>query len=350
VGCTDDHCPQAVNAGIDLFMVPHAWREFIANTIADVRAGDIPMARIDDAVTRILRVKLRAGLFDLPRPSERRLAGDPDNVVDRALARQAVRESLVLLKNDGNVLPLRRDRRVLVVGKSADSIQNQTGGWTLTWQGGPWTFGPNDANPNSDFPNGQSILGGIQDKIGAANVTFSADGSGVDVGDYDVVIAVIGETPYAEVFGDVATEVGNGGSTDTALRTLEHGVRYPEDRAVLDAVSGRGVPVVTVLLSGRVLYTNAEINRSDAFVAAWLPGTEGGGVADVLFRTRGGRIDHDVRGRLSFSWPRSACQTTVNVGDRDYDPQFRYGYGLDYGSRRRLGVLDETPGPAEGCP
>jgi beta-glucosidase len=348
-GCTDDDCPQAVNAGIDLFMVPHAWRDFIPNTVAAVRRGDIPMARIDDAVTRILRVKLRAGLFDLPRPSERELAGDPDNLVDRPLARKAVRESLVLLKNDGNVLPLRRNQRVLVVGKSADSIQNQTGGWTLTWQGGPNIWGPDATNPNSDFPNGQSILGGIRDTVGAARVTYSPDAVGVDVEDYDVVIAVIGEAPYAEFLGDVATEIGNHNSTDLALRTLEHGVRYPEDRAVLDAVHGHGVPVVTVLLSGRPLYVNAELNRSDAFVAAWLPGTEGGGVADVLFRTRSGAVHHDVRGRLSFSWPRSACQTRVNVGDRDYDPQFAYGYGLDYTTRRRVGVLDETPGPAEGC-
>ncbi len=349
-GCTNDHCPQAVNAGIDLFMVPHDWRAFIPNTIADVEAGVIPMSRIDDAVTRILRVKLRAGLFDLPRPSERRFAGDEDNVVDRRLARRAVRQSLVLLKNNDKVLPLRRDKRILVVGKSADSIQNQTGGWTLSWQGGPWLFGPNDVNLNSDFPTGQSILSGIQDVVGADDVTFSADAAGVDVTEYDVVIAVIGETPYAEVFGDVATQIGNRDSPDTSLRTLELGVRHPEDRAVLQAVSGQGVPVVTVLLSGRVLHANTEINLSDAFVAAWLPGTEGGGVADVLFRRRNGRVNHDFSGTLSFSWPRSACQTTVNVGDADYDPLFPFGYGLTYRSRATVETLDETPGPAEGCP
>ena len=348
-GCTNDHCPQAVNAGIDLFMVPQDFRTFIPNTVADVRAGLIPMSRIDDAVTRILRVKLRAGLFDLPRPSERRFAADADNLVDRALARRAVRESLVLLKNNDNVLPLRRDQKILVVGKSGDSIQNQSGGWSLTWQGGPWLFGPNDQNLNSDFPNGQSILSGIQDKVGAANVTFSSDAAGVNVGDYQVVIAVIGETPYAEVFGDVATQIGNRDSTNTSLRTLELGVRQPEDRAVLQAVSGKGVPVVTVLLSGRVLYANTEINLSDAFVAAWLPGTEGGGVADVLFRKRNGHVDNDFTGSLSFSWPRSACQTPENAGDPGYDPLFPLGYGLDYPTRTQLGVLDETPGPLEGC-
>ena len=349
-GCTNDHCPQAVNAGIDLFMVPQDFRTFVPNTVADVRAGLIPMSRIDDAVTRILRVKLRAGLFDLPPPSERSFANDPDNLVDRALARRAVRESLVLLKNNKAVLPLRTDRKILVVGKNADAIQNQTGGWSLTWQGGPWLFGPNDANLNSDFPNGESILAGIRDKVGADHVTFSIDGTGVDVRDFDAVIAVIGETPYSENFGDIATALGNRNSDDTSLRTLEHGVRKPEDRAVLRAVSGQGVPVVTVLVSGRALYTNTEINLSSAFVAAWLPGTEGGGVADVLFRKHNGSVANDFTGKLPVSWPRSACQTSLNVGDPGYDPQFAFGYGLTYRSRAQVGVLDETAGPLAGCP
>jgi beta-glucosidase len=349
-GCVNDHCPQAVNAGVDLFMVPQDWRTFVPNTVADVRAGLIPMSRIDDAVTRILRVKLRAGLFEESRPSQRALANDPQNLVDRSLARRAVRESLVLLKNDGAVLPLRADRKVLVVGKNADSLQNQTGGWSLTWQGGPWLFGPNDANLNTDFPNGETILAGIRDKVGAANVTFSVDAAGVNVGDFDAVIAVIGETPYSENFGDVATELGNRNSPDTSLRTLELGVRMPADRAVLQAVSGHGVPVVTVLVSGRALYTNAELNLSSAFVAAWLPGTEGGGVADVLFRAHNGSVANDFTGKLPVSWPRSACQTSLNVGDAVYDPQFAFGYGLTYRSRSHVGMLDEAAGPQAGCP
>jgi beta-glucosidase len=348
-GCTNDHCPAAINAGVDLFMVPQDWRTFIPNTIADVRAGLIPMSRIDDAVTRILRVKLRAGLLDAQRPSRREFA-DARNLVDRPLARQAVRESLVLLKNDGNVLPLRPDRKILVVGKNADSLQNQTGGWSLLWQGGPWLFGPNDANLNSDFPSGETILAGIRDTAGAGNVTFSADASGVDVTKFDAVIAVIGETPYAENFGDVATALGNRNSDNTALRTLEHGVRSPEDRAVLQAVNGHGVPVVTVLVSGRALYVNTEINLSDAFVAAWLPGTEGGGIADVLFRKRNGQVASDFSGVLPVSWPRTACQTSSNVGDAVYDPQFAFGYGLTYRSRARVGQLAAPAGPAEGCP
>lgn len=349
-GCTNDHCAQAVNAGIDLFMVPFDWRTFIPNTVADVRAGTIPMSRIDDAVTRILRVKVRAGLFDASRPSDREFAGDDDAIVARRLARQAVRESLVLLKNNGHVLPLRRNQKILVVGASADSIQNQTGGWSLLWQGGPAPFAPNDGNPNSDFPVGQSILSGIQETIGADRVTFSPDASGVDVRDFDAVIAVVAEFPGSEVFFDIATATGNWRDPDNlALRTLEFGVRHPDDRAVVNAVSGKGVPVVTVLLAGRVQYTNFEINRSDAFIAAWLPGTEGKGIADVIFRKRNGSANHDFTGSLPFSWPRSACQTPLNVGDPGYDPQFPFGYGLKYGSHVQVDHLDETPGPAAGC-
>ena len=341
--------PESVNAGVDMFMVPFDFRAFVANTVADVDAGLIPISRIDDAVTRILRTKLRGGLFHLPKPSERQFANDQDAITDRSLARRAVRESLVLLKNNDNVLPLPRDVKVLLVGKSGDSIQNQTGGWSRTWQGGPAPFAPDDVNLNSDFPSGQSILGALRETVGEDHVTFSADASGVNVADFDVAIAAVGELPYAEFFGDVATADGNWRDpTNLAKRTLEHGVRYPEDRAVLEAVSGQGVPVVTVLMSGRVLYTNREINLSDAFVAAWLPGTEAGGITDVLFRSSSGPR-RDFSGKLPFSWPRSACQTTVNIGDEDYDPQFPLGYGLTDGDDENLGVLDETPGPAEGC-
>jgi beta-glucosidase len=135
-----------------------------------------------------------------------------------------------------------------------------------------------------------------------------------------------------------------------SIRTFELGVRMPEDRAVLRAVSGRGVPVVTVLVSGRALYANAELNLSSAFVVAWLPGTEGGGVADLLFRSRGHAAATDFTGKLPVSWPRSACQTQLNVGDPAYDPQFAFGYGLSYRSRTRVGALDETAGPLAGCP
>ncbi|GIH22224.1 beta-glucosidase [Acrocarpospora phusangensis] len=320
-GCTNANCAQAVNAGIDVFMVPNEWKAFIANTIAQVESGQIPMARIDDAVTRILRVKLRAGLFSAPKPSARPLAGSAHALDAERLAREAVRKSQVLLKNKGKVLPLDSRAKVLVVGKSADNLQNQTGGWSLTWQG--------TGNTNADFPNGTTILAGLREALGADDVTFSETGDGVDPAAYDAVIAVIGETPYAEGVGDLAR------------RTLEAAKLYPGDLAVLDKVSGKGAPVVTVYVTGRPLYVNKELNRSDAFVVAWLPGTEGGGVADLLVQDRHRRGD-GYTGKLSYSWPKSACQTPLNPGDEGYDPLFPLGYGLRYGQTGNVGTLDET--------
>lgn len=330
-GCRNDSCARAINAGIDMVMVPQDWKAFIANTVAQVRAGEIPMARIDDAVSRILRVKLRAGLFDRS-PAQGALAGQAPALQARELARRAVRQSLVLLKNNGGVLPLARGQKILVVGKSADSLQNQTGGWTLSWQG--------TGNTNADFPAGDTVLAGIRAAAGAGQVDFSESAEGVDPKAYGAVIAVIGETPYAEGNGDIPPS-----------GTLRHSSRHPEDLAVLQRVSGRGVPVVTVLLSGRPLHTNDLINRSDAFVAAWLPGTEGAGVADLLLRGADGRAAYDFTGRLSFSWPRSACQTPLNIGDRRAaadGPLFPVGQGLTLASRDMLGPLDESH-PAGGC-
>ncbi|WP_426193932.1 glycoside hydrolase family 3 N-terminal domain-containing protein [Massilia sp. DWR3-1-1] len=324
-GCRDDSCAQAINAGIDMVMVPDAWKAFIANTIAQVEQGAIPLARIDDAVSRIIRVKLRAGLFGTA-PAANRLAGRQDALQDRALARRAVRESLVLLKNDSVALPLAAGKKILVVGKSANNLANQTGGWSLTWQG-------ND-NVNADFPHADTILAGIVEAAGAANVRFSADASDVHVRAFDAVIAVIGERPYAEGDGDI----GPAG-------TLRHSSRYPEDLAVLRAVAGKGRPVLTVFVAGRSLFVNDLLNLSDAFVAAWLPGTEGGGVADVLFA---GRRHAPFRGKLSFSWPKSSCQVALNVGDTGYAPLFAYGYGLREGQRSALGQLDASHAPG-GC-
>lgn len=327
-GCSQTSCPQAINAGIDMVMVPESWRAFIANTTEQVRRGEIPMARIDDAVTRILRVKLRSGMFG-KRPSAGRHAGRPEALQARELARRAVRESLVLLKNDRQVLPLSRGKRILVVGKSAHSVQNQTGGWSLGWQG--------TENQNSDFPLADTVLSGIREAVGETRVEFSETAQGVDPARFDAVIAVIGETPYAEFSGDI-----------TPSDTLRHSGRYPEDLAVLKAVAGKGVPVVTVLLSGRPVWANDLLNLSDAFVAAWLPGTEGKGVADVLFRNAQGGVQHDFTGRLSFSWPKSVCQTPLNVGDPGYAPLFPFGYGLDYRSTVTVGPLDGVV-PAGGC-
>jgi len=324
-GCGNDSCPQAINAGIDMVMVPDDWKKFIANTVAQVQDGRIPLARIDDAVTRILRVKLRA---NLKRPSTSVHAGKPDALQARELARKLVQESLVLLKNDGGTLPLARDRNILVVGKSADSMANQTGGWTLTWQG--------TDNKNSDFPNGDTILAGLRAAAGD-RIVYSADAQGVNVADFDAVIAVIGEGPYAEGDGDIGPAAN-----------LRHSARYPEDLAVLKAVAGQGRPVVTVFVAGRPLYANDLLNLSDSFVAAWLPGSEGRGVADVLLRGANGKVNAPITGKLSFSWPKSVCQTPLNVGDQAYAPLFAYGYGLDYGTRRRVGRLAEDRSTA-GC-
>jgi len=328
-GCAEDSCAASINAGVDMVMVPEKWKSFIANTMAQVERGEIPMSRIDDAVIRILRVKMRANLFDNRKPSQNAYAGRQHALTDRALARKAVQESLVLLKNNGGVLPLARGKKILVVGKSADSMANQSGGWSLTWQG--------TDNKNSDYPVGDTILAGIREAAGEGNVTFSENAAGVDVAQFDAVVAVIGETPYAEGDGDI----GPAG-------TLRLSGRYPEDLAVLQAVSGKGKPVVTVLLSGRPLYTSDLLNLSDSFVAAWLPGTEGKGVADVLFRKANGKVNADFHGRLSFSWPKSACQSPLNVGDAQYDPLFKFGYGLTYASKVAVPLLDASY-PEGGC-
>ncbi len=300
-GCFNYHCPQAINAGIDMMMVPLEWDKFIDATVADVESGAIPMSRIDDAVTRILRVKMRAKIFGA-RPSSNPYAGKMSAIQARDLARRAVSESLVLLKNESNALPLKKGAKILVVGKSADSLGNQTGGWSVTWQG--------TDNANSDFPNADSILAGI--KAEAGDVTYSADGAGVNVAQYDAVIVMIGETPYAETAGDI----GN----------LSHTARYPEDLKVLQAVSGKGKPVITVFESGRTVYANDLLNLSDAFVAAWLPGTEGKGVSDVLFGAK------DFHGTLSFDWPSAGCPAGAA-------PQFALGYGLNYAKSDAVGQL-----------
>lgn len=314
-GCKDDSCPQAINAGIDMVMVPDAWKSFITNTIAQVKSGEIPQARIDDAVTRILRVKLRAGLWE-HKPSASQHAGKLESLVHRDLARRAARESLVLLKNDGGALPLKKNQRVLLVGKSADSISNQTGGWSLTWQG--------TDNTNADFPNADSLAAGLREQLGEANVLLRESAEGVDPASYDVIVAAIGETPYAETNGDIVPS-----------DTMGHSRRHPEDLATLKAAAATGKPVVTVLLSGRALYANDLINLSNSFVAAWLPGTEGKGVTDVLVAGADGKPAHDFRGKLTFPWPAVACPKA------DSKPQFALDAGLRYGDSSNVGKLEE---------
>jgi len=313
-GCTRTHCPEAINAGVDMVMVPEDWRAFIEQTVADVERGDIPMARIDDAVSRILRVKLRAGLFD-QNPAGAVAGTAPGAIEDRELAREAVRASLVLLKDDRGVLPLSRQGRILVVGKGADSFAMQSGGWSRTWQG--------DDNPNEDFGTGETLLSAVRAAIGAENVVYSELGEGVDPAAFAAIIAVLAERPYAEGAGDVRFPA-----------SMAHSARYPEDIAVLRRLSGHGTPVVTVLYSGRTVYADDLFNLSDAFVAAWLPGTEAGGITDVLFRAQNGNIAFDFSGALSFAWPGTPCESTPSA------TRFPVGYGLRYARpQQRVGQL-----------
>ncbi|MFN7110250.1 MAG: glycoside hydrolase family 3 protein [Brevundimonas sp.] len=320
-GCTKAECAQAINAGIDMIMVPEDWKAFIGNTIADVEAGRIPMSRIDDAVTRILRVKMRSGLFDHA-PSESRYNGQAEAVAATDLAREAVRKSVVLLKNNDRALPLVQGEKILVVGDSADSLSNQTGGWSLTWQG--------TENVNGDFATGATLLQALTAQFGADNIVYSRDAVGVDVTQFAKVVVVLGETPYAEYHGDVRFPA-----------PVQYSHRRPNDLALLHAVSGKGVPVVSVLYSGRPAYANDLINLSDAFVAAFLPGTEGAGLADVL---SGGL--YDFTGRLSFAWPGSACSTGEHTGDL---VQFARGFGLSYARPATTGELPlpTTPGACD---
>ena len=300
-------CAESVKAGIDMLMAPENWREVYGCLLSQLRNGNLRMRRVDDAVTRILRVKARMGMFAKPRPSRRAGAGNSFAAPrHREIARQAVRESLVLLKNEGGILPLRRDLRVLVAGDGANDIGKQCGGWTLTWQG--------SFNENEDFPNGDSIYHGIEKSViaGGGSVVLHEDGKFRERP--DVAIVVFGEDPYAEGQGD--------------LSHLSFSARHPKPLRILQRLSSEGIPVVSVFLSGRPLWVNPELNASDAFIAAWLPGTEGTGIADVLFRGANRGIAHDFIGRLSFSWPRDPLQTPLNHGDENYHPLFPYGYGL----------------------
>jgi beta-glucosidase len=290
---------QSINAGMDMVMVPTRYQEFYNTLKSLVTEGKVPMSRIDDAVTRILRVKFAFGLMDKSRSqlADPKLEKNFGSAEHRQVARQCVRESLVLLKNDGKVLPLsKKVGRIHVAGKNADDIGNQCGGWTIAWQG----------QSGDAMPGGTTILKAIQGAVSkGTKVTTSLDGSGA--AGADVGIVVIGEKPYAEMFGDRA---------DLALA--------PEDVAAVSNMKSAGLRVIAVLISGRPLVLDQVLDKCDAIVAAWLPGTEGQGVTDVLFG------DHKPTGKLSFSWPRSTAQITVHARDAGYDPLYKYGFGLSY--------------------
>jgi len=289
----------SANAGMDMFMVPNTYRELYALLLELVKENRVPMSRIDDAVTRILRVKFAMGLLDAGRSqlADRTLHTRFGSAAHRQVARECVRASLVVLKNERRTLPARKQlARIHVAGKSADDIGNQCGGWTISWQG----------NSGNTATGGTTILKAIEQSVAPQTmVTFSKDGSGASGADLGIV--VIGETPYAEMIGD--------------RKDLTVGAA---DVAAVEAVKQAGIPVVVVLVSGRPMIIDKVIDKADAFVAAWLPGTEGRGVTDVLFG------DVAPTGKLSFSWPRSMDQIPINVGDANYDPLFKYGYGLQY--------------------
>ena len=326
-GCTAVRCAAAIDAGIDVLMAPDGWRELHDNTLGQVRSGEIPAARLDDAVRRVLRVKLRVHLDTEGRPSSRRYAGHYELLgapAHRAVARQAVRESLVLLKNRGHLLPLSSRTHVLVAGDAADSIARQSGGWTIDWQG---------TEPNQDFPHGETVFAGIARAVAAAGGSATLSPGGEFTARPDVAIVVFGEHPYAEGAGDVAT--------------LEYSPGDKRDLALLRRLRGQGIPVVSVFISGRPLWVNAELNASDSFVAVWLPGPEGGGIADVLFRSADGAVRYDFRGRLPMAWPRSK-QPPALGRRRGEAPLFPYGYGLSYGDDGSLPQLPESDAAAPG--
>jgi beta-glucosidase len=311
-GCSNTDCPAALNAGLDLYMAPDSWKGLYENTIRAAREGKISMARLDDAVRRILRVKFKLGLMgdQLIERGAPSLVGAPDHL---ALAREAVAKSLVLIKNDAGVLPIKPGSRVLVAGPGADNMAMQAGGWTISWQGTDTTA--------ADFPNGQTIGKAVAEAVGEAGGTAQVSPDGSFAQKPDVAIVVMGENPYAEFHGDLAH--------------LAFQEQRGESRLIAD-LKARGIPVVVVFLSGRPLFTGKLINQADAFVAAWLPGTQGNGVADVLVARANGQPLRDFTGKLSFPWPADARAPMVS-------PLFPLGYGLSYRSPKRLGMVNADP-------
>jgi len=310
-GLTPYKVRTGVNAGIDMFMEPFSAAQFESLLTDEVSAGRVPLSRIDDAVARILTAKFELGLFEHPFTDRTGIA-DIGSPAHRALARTAVAESQVLLKNRDRALPLSRPAKIYVAGSNADDIGNQAGGWTITWQG----------ESGQTIP-GTTILAGIRAAAPDAEITYSADAS-APVGDADVGIVVVGETPYAEGFGDV-------GGPLWAFDPDDHGIPRPEktmtlsaqDSAAVDTVCRQVGTCVVSVVSGRPLVIErAQLEEIDALVASWLPGSEGEGVADVLFGNR------PFTGRLPVTWPRSLDQEPINIGDADYHPLYPYGFGL----------------------
>ena len=293
---------KSINAGIDMVMVPgslnpdhDSYDDFIRLAIESIKEGSIPMNRIDDAVTRILKIKKKIGLFDGPikKPQNTNMVGSKKH---RELARESVRKSVVLLKNENKLLPIGKSgKKITFVGEHADNIGYQCGGWTITWQGG-----------SGDITPGTSILDAFKATVRETNdISYSIDGE--DIPDSDIIIAVIGEKPYSEGWGD--------------RKSLD---LSKENKKILKRVKEKNLPYLIILVSGRPMLIEDEIKDCDAFIAVWLPGTEGAGIADVIFG------DHAPTGKLSMSWPRSTGQLPINIGDKIYNPLFPFGYGLSY--------------------
>ena len=292
----------SINAGLDMIMIPNGpdkennYVQFINFLKELVNEGKVPIERIDDAVRRILTVKFEMGLFENYKV-DKKLTAKVGSKEHREVAREAVRQSFVLLKNDKNVLPLSKSlKRIHVAGKAADDIGIQCGGWTISWQG----------NTGNVISGGTTILQAIKNTVSKkTEITTSTDGKGAEGA--DVCLVVVGENPYAEMFGD---------REDLSLSK--------DDIQTIENAKASGVPVVVILLSGRPMIITDQISKVDGFIAAWLPGTEGQGIADVLFG------DFKPVGKLPHSWPKSMNQIPINVGDKNYDPLFPYGFGLSY--------------------
>ncbi len=335
-GCTKYSCPAALAAGLDMYMAPDSWKTLYANLLQQARSGQVEASRIDDAARRVLRVKVLAGQFGKPAPKDRTTRGGLaviGSAAHRAIAREAVRKSLVLLKNNRSLLPLDPHTHVLVAGAGADDIGMQCGGWTIDWQG--------DHNTNADFPGGTSIYAGIRAAAEQAGGTATLDVDGNFQQRPDAAIVVFGETPYAEFEGD--------------REHLDYSALDAHPLQILRRLRAAGIPVVSIFLSGRPLWINPELNASDAFVAAWLPGSEGGGIADLLFRphnagvlpTAGGAPPHgiatDFSGRLAFSWPATAMPVSYQPGGSVRGALFKRGYGLSLATHTTLAQFQEDP-------
>ena len=327
-GCTATNCPDALLAGVDMYMAPESWKGIYESLKSQVESGAVPMARLDEAVLRILQTKLNAGVFEAGLPSKRPATQQQSlgSAEHRDVAREAVRKSLVLLKNNNNTLPVKPGSNVLVVGAAANSMKDQTGGWTLSWQG--------NNNSNEEFETGETIYEGLETAItqSGGTISWSKDGRYQQKPDTepdietdmapDIAIVVFGEEPYAEFHGD--------------RMDLIYEFEGDPNLAILKQLKAKGIPVISVFISGRPLWVNSHINLSDSFVAAWLPGTEAGGIADVLIADANGKPRFDFVGKLPFAWPVGATGELVR---KDAGTTFQFGYGLNYGDDVQVATL-----------